>query len=74
MRVVTIALGSMLLLGGTAGSAAGTISYAYDARGRLVQVIRVVNNGTPIVTAYTFDKADNRTGKTTTGSSNPPPP
>lgn len=74
MRVVTIALGSMLLLGGTAAFAAGTIAYSYDARGRLVQVSRVVNNGTPVVTSYTLDKADNRIGKTTTGSPNPPPP
>ena len=54
--------------------AAETISYSYDARGRLVQVARSgsVNNG--VVTTYTHDKADNRTSKTTTGSPNPPPP
>jgi hypothetical protein len=28
-----------------------------------------VNNG--VTTSYTYDKADNRTNKTTTGSSNP---
>jgi hypothetical protein len=55
-------------------SAAETITYVYDARGRLVQVVRTgtVNNG--VTTAYTIDKADNRTNKTTTGSPNPPPP
>ncbi len=54
--------------------AAETITYVYDARGRLVQVIRTgtVNNG--VTTSYTIDKADNRTNKTTTGSPNPPPP
>ena len=54
--------------------AAETITYTYDARGRLVQVARTgtVNNG--VTTAYTIDKADNRTNKTTTGSPNPPPP
>lgn len=54
--------------------AAETITYSYDARGRLVQVSRsgTVNNG--VVTNYSFDKADNRTNKTTTGSPNPPPP
>jgi hypothetical protein len=54
--------------------AAETIAYSYDARGRLVQVVRndgVTNN---IVTNYSLDKADNRTGKTTTGSPNPGPP
>jgi len=54
-------------------SAAETITYAYDARGRLVQVQRsgTVNNG--VSTTYQIDKADNRTNKTTTGSPNPPP-
>ena len=55
-------------------SAAETITYTYDTRGRLVQVIRTgtVNNG--VTTTYTIDKADNRTNKTTTGSPNGPPP
>jgi hypothetical protein len=55
-------------------SAAETITYVYDARGRLVQVVRTgtVNNG--VTTGYQIDKADNRTNKTTTGSPNPPPP
>ncbi len=57
-----------------AAYAAETITYTYDARGRLVQVARTgtVNNG--VTTNYTIDKADNRTNKTTTGSPNPPPP
>lgn len=57
-----------------AADAAETITYTYDARGRVVQVIRTgtVNNG--VTTVYTIDKADNRTNKTTTGSPNPPPP
>ncbi len=55
-------------------SAAETITYTYDARGRLKQVQRTgtVNNG--VNTTYTIDKGDNRTTKTTTGSPNPPPP
>ena len=55
-------------------SAAETITYTYDARGRLKQVQRTgtVNNG--VTTTYAIDKADNRTNKTTTGSPNPPPP
>ena len=54
--------------------AAETIAYKYDARGRLVEVSRsgTVNNN--VVTNYGYDKADNRTVKTTTGSPNPPPP
>ena len=63
-----------LIILGTAAYAAETITYTYDARGRLKQVAHsgTVNNN--VVTNYTYDKADNRTNKTTTGSPNPPPP
>ena len=58
----------------SAAMAAETIVYRYDAKGRLVRVERsgTVNNN--VATSYAFDKADNRTAKTTTGSPNPPPP
>lgn len=51
-----------------------TVNYSYDAKGRLVQVARTgtINNG--VTTNYTYDRADNRTNKTTTGSPNPGPP
>lgn len=64
----------LALLLSTAADAAETITYTYDARGRLVKVVRTgtVNNG--VTTDYVIDKADNRTNKTTTGSPNPPPP
>ena len=70
-RTVLVTL--LVLFGGPA-FAAETVTYTYDARGRLVQVARsgTVNNG--VTTAYQHDKADNRTSKTTTGSPNPPPP
>jgi YD repeat-containing protein len=64
----------LALLLSAPAQAAETITYTYDARGRLKQVARTgtVNNG--VTTAYIIDKADNRTNKTTTGSPNPPPP
>ena len=64
----------LALLISVPAQAAETITYVYDARGRLVQVVRTgtVNDG--VTTNYTIDKADNRTNKTTTGSPNPPPP
>jgi hypothetical protein len=54
--------------------AAETVTYSYDARGRLIQVARTgtVNNG--VTTTHQYDKADNRVVKTTTGSANPGPP
>jgi hypothetical protein len=54
--------------------ASETVTYSYDAKGRVVQVARsgTVNNG--VVTNYSYDKADNRSNKTTTGSPNPGPP
>lgn len=63
----------VLLLGATA-YASETINYSYDARGRLIAVNHsgTVNNN--VVTNYAYDKADNRTLKNTTGTTNPPPP
>jgi hypothetical protein len=48
--------------------ASETISYTYDAKGRLTKVARsgTVNNG--VTSNYTHDKADNRTNVTVTGS------
>jgi YD repeat-containing protein len=63
----------LLLLGSTA-YAAETITYSYDARGRLIQVARTGTVNNNVTTNYTYDKADNRSNKTTTGSPNPPPP
>ena len=64
----------ILLLLGVAAYASETITYSYDARGRLVQVNHAGSVNNNVVTNYTYDKADNRTNKTTTGSPNPPPP
>jgi YD repeat-containing protein len=60
-------LGFPLLTAAPAG-ASETITYTYDARGRLKQVSHsgTVNNG--VTTTYVHDKADNRTTKTTTGA------
>ncbi|WP_114952232.1 RHS repeat domain-containing protein [Sphingosinicella terrae] len=44
------------------------ITYRYDARGRLVKVERAGDVNAGVNTSYTYDKADNRTNKTTTGA------
>jgi RHS Repeat len=71
---VLTAVAAAALGGAPSASANETVAFAYDARGRLVQVSRsgTVNNN--VVTHYAFDKADNRASKTTTGSANPGPP
>lgn len=65
MRKFIMLAGALSALA-TAAHATETITYAYDARGRLIQVARsgTVNNN--VTTSYAFDKADNRTQKTTT--------
>lgn len=51
-------------------NAAETLTYTYDAKGRLVKVVHAgtANNGVQAV--YNYDKADNRQTTTTTGASN----
>jgi YD repeat-containing protein len=67
-RVERILLTAAALTIAAAAVAAETISYSYDARGRLIKVVRsgTVNNG--VNTSYAYDKADNRTNKTTSGA------
>jgi YD repeat-containing protein len=72
MRVL-FALLTLLVLG-AAAYAAETITYTYDARGRLTQVSHSGSVNNNVVTNYVYDKANNRQSKATTGSPNPPPP
>jgi len=66
MRAIALAI--LLLLLGAAAYAAETITYTYDARGRVVQVNHAGTVNNNVVTNYAYDKANNRTNKTTTGS------
>ena len=66
MRAVRGLAGLMLL--GAAAWAAEAITYRYDARGRLVQITRTGSVNNNVVTNYTYDKADNRKTKTTSGA------
>ena len=47
-----------------------TITYTYDARGRLVKVVHTGTVNNNLQTTYSHDKADNRKNTTTTGSPN----
>lgn len=57
-----------------AAIAAETITYTYDAKGRLVKVERSGSVNNNVKAEYTHDKADNRTNVTVTGSPNASPP
>lgn len=56
---------AILLVLGAAAYAAETITYSYDARGRLKTVTHSGGPSSGKTTTYTNDKADNRTAKTT---------
>lgn len=71
MRIAATALvlAAGLLVAGMA-QATETVTYTYDAKGRLIKVVHsgTVNNG--VTVDYTHDTADNRTNVKTTGSPN----
>lgn len=60
-KAIIAATGFAALLGAVGASATETITYTYDARGRLIKVVTTgsVNNNNQ--TCYKVDKADNRT-------------
>lgn len=66
----TILIAGAALAGAAAAAALAseTVTYSYDARGRLVRVDHEgsVNNGA--VANYSYDKADNRTLKNVSGA------
>ena len=69
MKIAPRTLVTILLISCSAAAmSAETATYTYDAKGRLIQVIKSggPNNGTK--TAYNHDKADNRTRVVTSGS------
>lgn len=67
-KPLTLALTTAALLTPSLASAIETVSYTYDARGRLVQAVQQVNSATPVQVAYTYDKAGNRVTVATTGA------
>jgi hypothetical protein len=73
-RIAILLAGAAVAVVPALAIAAETIAYKYDARGRLVRVERSGTVNNKVDTNYSFDKADNRTAKTLTGSPNPPPP
>lgn len=73
MKIITMLIRALPAVGLTAAAsgplmASETVTYSYDAKGRLVIVERsgTVNNN--VKTEYEHDDADNRKRVTTTGS------
>jgi hypothetical protein len=56
-----------------AAHAAETVTYTYDAKGRLIKVVRVGSVNNNVQTSYSYDKANNRKTVATTGSSQSQP-
>lgn len=67
-RVLAAAIFTGAFAAASVAQAAETVTYTYDAKGRLVKVQHsgTVNNGVEV--SYAHDKADNRTAKAVTGA------
>ncbi|HMG47934.1 MAG TPA: hypothetical protein VK614_10795 [Allosphingosinicella sp.] len=63
---------AIAVLAGTA-VASETITYTYDARGRLVKVVRTGSVNNNVSATYSYDKADNRTNVNVVSPNSPPP-
>ena len=66
VRLTVVALGLVGLAGVT--HAAETVTYTYDARGRLVQAVRSGGPSSGTQVNYTHDAAGNRTRVQVTGA------
>ncbi|HMG48237.1 MAG TPA: RHS repeat domain-containing protein [Allosphingosinicella sp.] len=66
-----LALAIAVLAG--AAIASETITYSYDARGRLVKVVRTGSVNNNVSATYSYDKADNRTNVNVVSPNSPPP-
>lgn len=73
MKFVHFCALGMMFLCSSPLLAAETITYTYDAKGRVVKVVRTGTVNNNVTTEYEHDKADNRTRLKTTNSPNPPP-
>jgi hypothetical protein len=72
LRIGAIAL-AFAGIAGVAALATETITYTYDARGRLVKVERTGSINNNVKAEYKYDKADNRTNVNVTSPNSPPP-
>jgi hypothetical protein len=74
MRRLALSIAMGLTLVPALAIAAETITYTYDAKGRLVKVVRTGTVNNSVTYDYTHDKANNRKKVKVTNSPNAPPP
>jgi hypothetical protein len=65
---IAVAILSLIGIVASAAWASETISYSYDARGRIITVGHSGSVNNNVVSNYSYDKADNRTNKNVTGA------
>jgi hypothetical protein len=74
-RFFRAGLAALCLAGAAiAAWATETITYTYDARGRLVKVVRTGTVNNNVSANYSYDKADNRTNVNIVSPNSAPPP
>lgn len=73
MKTISVSVLGMALWSASPSLAAETITYTYDAKGRVVKVVRTGTVNNNVTTEYEHDKADNRSRLKVTNSPNPPP-
>jgi hypothetical protein len=71
-RFNKVAFGLSALAVAAAAVASETVTYTYDARGRLVKVQRSGDVNNNVTANYTYDRADNRTNVNVTSPNSPP--
>lgn len=71
MRCIALLISTMATLVPAAASASETVTYGYDAKGRLVTVSHSGSVNNNLTATYKFDKADNRIAVAVTGPGHP---
>jgi len=67
LHISLLVIGGALALVGIA-SANETITYSYDAKGRLVKVVHTGSVNNNVIANYSYDRADNRTNLNVSGA------
>lgn len=67
-RTIELVITAALLAAAGVASASETITYTYDAKGRLIRVAHAGSVNNNVIANYTLDHADNRTNVRVTGA------